>query len=208
MTSILWTSLLAVWAGLFQANPFPIQTDKAMKLVENDRLVVWDVMWSGKPLTIPKHDVDMAVVYLAPAAKLGKVLYINKGVSQQEETTGDSPRRAILVMLKDVKVPPLPLQTGLPPAFPRENGKKLQENDRVTFWEYEWRAGRPMPMHHHIRQAVAVFLADGQLRSVTPEGMVELTDTALGTVRAAAPGRIHTEEAVKGSPRAVIVELK
>jgi hypothetical protein len=208
MTSILWTSLLALWAGLFQANSSPIPTDKTTKVVENDRMVVWDVSWSGKPLTIPKHDLDMAIVYLAPPAKVGSVLYINKGVSRQEDGPTDSARRAILVMLKDVKVPPLPLKSGLPPAFPRENGKKLQENDRVTFWEYEWRPGKPMPMHHHIRQAVAVFLSEGQLRSVTPEGMVELSDTALGTVRAAAPGRIHTEEAVKGSPRAVIVELK
>ena len=208
MTSIIWTSLLAVWAGLSQAHPSPIPTDKTTKVVENDRMVVWDVSWSGKPLTIPTHDLDMAIVYLAPPAKAGSVLYINKGVSRQEDGPTDSARRAILVMLKDVKVPPLSLQPGLPPAFPRENGKKVQENDRVTFWEYEWRPGKPVPMHHHIRQAVAVFLSDGQLRSVTPEGMVELSDTTLGTVRAAAPGRIHTEEAVKGSPRAVIVELK
>ena len=44
--------------------------------------------------------------------------------------------------------------------------------------------------------------------SPIPTDTVELSDTALGTVRAAAPGRIHTEEAVKGAPRAVIVELK
>jgi hypothetical protein len=208
MTSVVWTSLLAVWAGLFQANPSLFPTDRTTKVVENDRMVVWDVSWSGKPLTIPKHPLDMAIVYLAPPEKAGRVLFINKGVSRPEDGPTDSARRAILVILKDVNVPPLALKPGLPPAFPRENGKKLQENDRVTFWEYEWQQGKPMPMHHHIRQAVAVFLSDGQLRSVTPEGIVELSDTALGTVRAAAPGRIHTEEAVKGSPRAVIVELK
>jgi hypothetical protein len=139
---------------------------------------------------------------------LGDILFQKRGVIHREEGITDSPRRGIVVELKDARVSPLPLKTGVPPAFPRENVKKLMENERVTFWEYQWLPGRPVVTHHHIRQAVAVFLAPGQLKSVTPEGMVETNDVALGTVRVEAPGRIHTEEAVKGSPRAIIIELK
>ncbi len=225
MTTIVWTSLLALWAALFQSYPPPFPRDNAVKVVENDRIIVWDVTWpKGRPTPMHNHDYDIAVVTIAPGAikttnpdgssqegapaKIGDILYQKRGVVHQEEGISDSTRRGIVVEFKDVKVSPLPLKPGLPPAFPRENVKKLLENDRVIFWEYEWKPGSPVPTHHHIRQAVGIFLAAGQLKSVTPEGMEEINDVALGTVRAAAPGRIHTEEAVKGSPRAVMIELK
>jgi quercetin dioxygenase-like cupin family protein len=225
MTSIVWTTVLALWAATAQSYPPPFPRENAAKVLENDRMVVWDVTWpKGKATAMHQHTSDVAVVFIAPGAtktttldgasnqnapvKVGDILFQNRGVIHREEGTTDSPRRGIVVELKDMKVAPLPLKPGVPPAFPRENVKKLMENERVTFWEYQWVPGGPVSTHHHIRQAVAVFLAPGQMKSVTPEGMVETNDVALGTVRAAAPGQIHTEEAVKGSPRAVIIELK
>lgn len=44
--------------------------------------------------------------------------------------------------------------------------------------------------------------------NLSPIPTDKATKVVEGTVRAAAPGRIHTEEIIKGSPRAVIIELR
>jgi quercetin dioxygenase-like cupin family protein len=208
-----------------QSYPPPFPRENAKKVVENERLVVWDVTWpKGKPTPMHQHSADLAAVFVAPGVvkvitpdgdsqigaptEFGDILFLSKGVIHQEEGVSDSPRRGILVELKDVNVPPLPPKPGIPLSYPREGGKKLDENSRVTFWEYRWMPGRPVPMHFHNKTAVTVFLEPGQMKSVTPNGMVETYDVAVGTVRVANPGRIHTEEAVKGSPRAIAIELK
>ncbi|MEI9811259.1 MAG: hypothetical protein WDO18_00665 [Acidobacteriota bacterium] len=70
------------------------------------------------------------------------------------------------------------------------------------------RRGVPTPMHFHDKDVVVMFLEDGDLKSTTPAGEVTLNPYKAGTIRFNARDRVHTEELVRGTERAIIVELK
>ena len=97
---------------------------------------------------------------------------------------------------------------GVPAAFPREGGKQLLDNARVAVWEYKWAPGSTVPMHHHTRDAIVVWFENGKLRSVPQSGSPSVIEAAVGTIRLSARGTVHSEQAIEGSPHAVIIELK
>jgi hypothetical protein len=113
-----------------------------------------------------------------------------------------------VVDLKDVSVPPLVNKTKYPLAFPRPGVKKILENNRVIIWDYTWTPGKPTPMHYHDKEVVVVYLAEGDLKSTTPDGQSVVNPISFGMTRFNAPDRSHTEELVKGAARAIITELK
>jgi hypothetical protein len=63
-------------------------------------------------------------------------------------------------------------------------------------------------MHFHDKEVVVVYLADGELKSTTVDGKTDVNVISFGLAKFNAPNRTHTEELVKGSARAIIVELK
>jgi len=115
---------------------------------------------------------------------------------------------AVVIELKDVKVAPIPNPTKYPLAFPRPNVKKVLENDRVLIWDYTWTPGVPTPMHFHDKDVVVCYLADGELRSTEPDGKAVVNPHYFGFTKLNAGNRAHTEELIKGTGRAIIVELK
>ena len=196
----------------------------ATKLLENERIVVWDVTWpKGQPTALHRHIYDMTGVYLAPGNRVitavdgskrpvttaaGGIIWQNKGLTHMEEGTSDEPLRAIMIELKQdapVGTDPSP---DLPPAFPRESAKQLLDNDRVRVWENVWPPGHPGPMHRHVRDNVVVWMADGKLRSTPKGGEPRVTEVRKFTVTYSARGNVHEEEAIEGSPRAYVFELK
>jgi hypothetical protein len=58
-------ALIAVLALLFQSQvlPPPFPRDGAMKLFENDRVVVWDVAWLKQAYPVHRHVYDYAGIY-------------------------------------------------------------------------------------------------------------------------------------------------
>jgi hypothetical protein len=184
---------LLLCAMLFQASP---QT--AMKpLIDNDRVTVWDV--TGHATVQP---VDAVVVSLS-----GNAAFLTKGTAPAaagEPNAG----RSIMIDLKDHPVAPIANTTGYPLAFPRPGSKKILENDRVIVWDFTWMPGVPTPMHFHDKDAVVVFLEDGDLSSTTPDGKVTTNSYTSGTVRFNTRDRTHTETLVRGKQRAIITELK
>ena len=85
----------------------------------------------------------------------------------------------------------------------------MLENDRLIAWDFTWKPGQIVPFHEENLDSVTVFLEGGTLRAVTAQG--EIKDTARrpgDVVFTAHRAETHTEEAVTGSPRAVIVQLK
>lgn len=71
-----------------------------------------------------------------------------------------------------------------------------------------WTAGKPTPMHFHDMDVVVVYLADGELKSTTPDGKIEVNPISFGLTKFNRPSRTHTEEVTKDSARAIIAELK
>ena len=217
-------TLLLLASSVQQELPHAFPRENAKQVVDNDRVTVWDVTWpKGKPTALHRHKYDLIGIDLVDATakvtgedgqsrnanlRVGAVAWLNKGTVHIEEGTSDTPRHAILIDLKDVKVAPLGNKTGLPPAFPREGGKKLFENDRVLVWDYTWTPGKPTVMHFHDKDVIAIYMENGELKSTTPDGQVTSNVFSFGDARFNSRNRSHSEELVKGKVRAIVVELK
>jgi len=213
-------------AAAVQAPPPPdaFPRDGAKQLIDNERVTVWDVVFEkGKPSGMHRHKYDMIGIDLADGvvrvtsaqgsvsttnARVGNVFWMRKGGVESQEGISDTPRHAIMVDLKDVRVPPLKNTTGFADAFPREGGKKLLENDRVVVWDYSWTPGKPTVMHFHDKDVVVVYLGNGDLSSTTPDGKTVVNSYSYGQAKFNPRDRTHSELLVKGSQRVIAVELK
>ncbi len=208
-----------------QSVPPPFPRDGVVKLAENDRVIVWDIRWTkGQPTPMHAHTLDVVAIFLdgavlrtttsdgttrtGAATHKGDAIFQRRGVVHTEEAMTED-GRAIGVELKDVAAPPpLASRPDLPPGFPRERAARVLDNERVTVWDYTWIPGQPVPMHFHDKDTVVVFIESGTIRSTDAEGKVTVTNRAFGEVSLNARNRAHTEEAIEGSPRAIVVELK
>jgi hypothetical protein len=200
----------------------------AVKLFENDRVMVWDATWPiGVDQPIHQHKYDMAGLYLrygqikvtslegkvtiAPSFETPRPLYQGKGVTHKEEAVGgpgDPERHAIMVDIKEYAPPPFTLKPGIEPAFPREGAKDAIDNPRVRIWDYTWLPKKPVAQHVHDKDSVEVFVDAGTLLTKTIDGHEQSKTVAYGDARFVPRGQVDTEEAVGGSPRAFIIELK
>jgi hypothetical protein len=170
------------------------------QLIDNQRVVVVEATSAnGKTVAAEPSKLDRVAIDLT---KPGNAVFIAKGASAQ------IPAHAIVVDLKDVKIPPIENKTGYPLAFPREGVKKVMENGRVIVWYYTWTKGKPTVMHFHDKDVVVVYLADGKLKSTTPDGQATVNTISFGLTKFNAPNRSHYEEVVEGSASAVMVEFK
>ena len=132
-----WFSL-----GLLLQSSYPpaFPRENATKVLENDRVIIWDAVWpKGKPTPMHLHTHDAVAVTIEDGAVTnktpdgvisggapslaGEALFRDKGVVHSEEGVSDKPRRVIAVELKDVMVPPTTKTRGFPNAFPRAGGK-------------------------------------------------------------------------------------
>jgi quercetin dioxygenase-like cupin family protein len=217
-------ALLLLLGASFQNLPHAYPREGAKRLIDNERVTVWDVtLEKGKPSPMHEHKYDLVGVDLSDAtvkvvnpdgtsqtgvAKVGQVVSLKKGTTHIEEATSATPRHAIVIDLKDAKVPPIENKSRYPLAFPRDGAKKVMETDRVIVWDYTWTSNKPTPMHFHDKDVVVVFMAEGQLNSTTADGKTTPQQISYGLARFNARDRIHSEELVKGAARAVIFELK
>lgn len=172
------------------------RAETAKQLIDNNRVTVREVTDATAP--VGSRDHDMVAVDLDTKT----AVFVAKG------STHATPKHGIVIELKDVSVPPLENKTGYPLAFPRPGVKKIVDNNRVFIWDYTWAPGKPTPMHFHDKEVVVVYLENGQLKSTTLDGKSDVNTLSPGLTRFNAPNRTHTEELVKGSSRAIIVELK
>jgi quercetin dioxygenase-like cupin family protein len=209
---------------LYQDLPSAFPREGAKLLIENERVMVWDVtLPKGRPTPMDRHRYDVVAVDLADATgqstapdgstraaatKAGQVLFQPRGVTHREEGTSDVPRHLVAVELKDVSISPISNNTGVVNAFPRENTTKLLENDRVIVWEYTWTPGKPSATHFHDKDAVVVFMGEGLLRVATPDGKSQTNPRSYGQALMSPRGVTHTEELVSGKAKSIVIELK
>ena len=223
-------SIIASWAailGLFvtQSYPPPWPRDGATKILENERVVIWDVTYEkGKPTAMHEHKLNLVGVFLAggvvkhtfpddtfrlsPSVKVGQAIFQKSGVVHTEEGVSETDCRGIIVELKKYPPPALETKPGVTPAFPRESAIKLLENERVIVWDYTWVLGNNPPPHMHDKDTVLVYIQPGKFLS-DPH-----SDTAGGVFRSFGEvvynnrNKIHASEAEESSPRAIVIELK
>ena len=218
---------LCLWAAASQAQSYPPPFPRvaAKKLLENDRVVVWDVTWpKGHPTALHQHRFDQLSVTLAGGtvkvtrlgqtavvnkSELGSVTLTAKGTVHVEEGLSDVAQRKIMVELKPSASASVNAGAGVAGAFPREGAVKVMENDRAIVWDYTWKPGQPARRHAHYLDSVTVFLEGGTIRTAGDRGAAQDTVRSAGeAVYSSASADAHTEEALRGSPRAVIIEIK
>ena len=166
------------------------QSASLKPIIDNNRVRVWE-----NRAPVATFDSDTVVVTAD-----GKVSFHKKGAQAVDAKE--------IISLKDASVAPLANKSGFPLAMERPGAKKVLDNARVTVWDYRWARNVPTPMHFHDKDVVVMFLEEGDLRSTTAKGDATLNAYQPGAIRFNARDRVHTEELVRGTQRAIIVELK
>jgi len=184
-----------------QTYPQPFEREGSTKVLENNRVIVWDVSWLQRAYPTHRHLYDYTGVYYAPGDRVivsqdgarrpthtnaWDTFFIRKGVTHSEEGASAEPLRAVMLELKE------PEPEGAPDTPSTGLGKKVRESNRVIIWEDILAQDTQPPAHHHEMDTVAVAFKEGQKPRVTY--------IKRGTVD-------HGEE-VAGADRAYFFELK
>ncbi len=195
---------LFVVAGQTQTLPPPFPRPNAVKLLDNDRVQVWNVAWpKGQPTPLHRHIYDITGIYIAPGDRMitavdgskrpvsnaaGGIVWQFKGLTHIEEGTSDNALRAVMIELKGdgpsgktVKPAGVPVFSG--------GAKPLLDNDRVIVWDYP---GTAAPVRHaHAGDTVVVWTEGGEGRAMFLPA-----------------GTVHTPEPISAGAKATIFELK
>jgi hypothetical protein len=203
--------------------PFPRAT--ATKLLENDRITVWDVVWPrGQPTALHRHVYDQVGTYYQRGGRVittpdgekrsavtdvGSLSTTRRGTTHIEEGTTDPPLRAVFIELKLQKPSGLPQAEAGAAAFPRAGAKQVLDDDRVTAWDYaSWAPGADTLMFQAARETIIVWLGDGSLRVTHRVGSPTVVQVKPGTMRHLDRNSGDTLEMTSGSPRAMFFEFK
>lgn len=200
--ALLWAASLAA-----QSYPPPFPRPGAIKMLDNDRVQVWNVSWpKGQQTPLHRHPYDMTGLYYAPGDRMitaadgskrpvstaaGGIIWQFKGLTHIEEGTSDDPLRAVMIELKgdgpSGKVRKVDKTAGVA-AF-TGNMMPLLDNERVTVWDHT----RPAQSarHRHPLDTVVVW-----------------TDGRTGHAVFMPAGTVHADEPIGAAMKATIFELK
>jgi hypothetical protein len=214
----------AVAVVAVQSHPPPFPRDGVTQLLDNDRVVVWRVEWApNRPTPMHEHALDLVGVTVegtqvrvalpdgttttGAVTKPGDVGFLGRGVIHVEEAVLPG-GLSVVVELKNQPPPVRPLRTGAPDAFPRDGAALVLDNARVAVWDYRWLPDRPVGLHLHHRDTVLVPIEAGDVEVRFQPGETRLTRMARGQAMYYSQAEPHSERAVAGTPRAILVELK
>jgi hypothetical protein len=206
-----------------QDLPPPFPRTNATKLLETDRINVWDIVWpKGQPTALHRHVYDQVGTYYARGGRLitatdgterrgmtevGSLSTTRKGTTHVEEGTTDPPLRAVFIELKkDAPSGAAAASVGAP-AFPRDGAKQVLDDDRVTAWDYTWTSGAQTLKYRAPLDTVVVWLGEGSAR-LAGKGAPTSFEVKPGTMRYLAKGADETLEVTSGSPRTLFFQLK
>jgi hypothetical protein len=207
------------------ALPPPFPRVNATRLLDTDRITVWDIVWpNGQPTPMHRHVYDQVGTYYAKGGRkitapdgtvrtnvteVGSLSTTRKGTTHIEEGNTDPPLRAVFIELKREKGSGLrDADVGAPSPFPREGAKQILDDDRVTAWDFTWTPGAQGLRYRPARETVVVWLGAGTLRVTQGAGAPSATEVNAGTMRHLARGANETLEMINGSPRVILFQLK
>lgn len=159
-----------------QTFPQPFDREGSNKVLENDRVIVWDVSWLQRAYPTHRHLYDYAGVYYASGDRIivsqsgerrsthtnaWDTFFIRRGVTHSEEGASAEPLRAVMLELKE------PAPAGAPATASTGLGKKVRESDRLVIWEDIAAQDTQPPAHRHEMDTVAVAFTSGQKPRVT-----------------------------------------
>jgi hypothetical protein len=208
--------------GPTQSYPPAFPRQNATKLLETDRIVVWDIVWpKGQPSPLHRHVFDQVGTYYQAGGRaitsvngtksenmtqVGNISTTRKGTTHIEEGTTDPPLRAVFIEMKTdtpsvpgAKQPLIPLRPG---------ARQVHSEERVTAWDFSWSGDRAPATTRYERNTLVVWLTPGTFRVRTDGGEVETVNVQPGSIRYHTSGSVESEELTGGSPRAIIFEFR
>jgi len=207
-----------------QTYPPPYPRTNATKLLETDRIAVWDMVWpKGQPSPMHRHVHDQVGTYYVAGGRaittpdgatrtnftqIGALSTTPKDTTHVEEGTTDPPLRAVFIELKLETSSGRPAATGESDAFPGTGAKELLNTERVTAWDRTWSAGAPGSAYVYPYDSVIVWLDPGTLRLTPKDGSPTIVHTTPGQMVYRTRGTIEALEVTEGSPRAYIFAIK
>ena len=202
--------------------PPPFPRKNATKLLENDRLNVWDIVWpNGEPTGLHRHIYDQVGTYYARGGRtittpdgearrnmteVGALSTTRMGTTHIEEGNTDPPLRAVFIELKHTEPSGLPAASVPASTLPSAAAKQVLDDERVTAWDVTWSAQSGVTVTA-TRETVIVWLAEGSARS-TRDGTSTTLPVKAGTMRHLERGSTESIAMVAGSPRAIVFQLK
>ena len=189
-----------------QTYPPPYPRAGVTKLLENARVVVWDVSWLKQAYPTHRHIYDFAGVYYTSGDRVivspegvrspnssvaWDTFFLRRGLTHSEEGASEQPLRGVFVELKEPQPAGAIDARTSPPAFPGASGKQLRDSDRVTIWELAPVPGPSGPPHLHARDAVIV-------------AFTKLKPTVTFVDR----GTVHSDDQTGGADRIFAFEVK
>jgi hypothetical protein len=200
--------------------PPPFPRANATKLLETDRIVIWNIVWpKGQPTAMHRHVYDQVGTYYArggrtitqpdgtarPAmTEVGALSTTKKGTTHIEEGTTDPPLRAIFIELKQERAAaPTGAAVAALPGW-----KEIYDEPRVRVWDVRLPGLADLPLSGAPGGSVLVFLDPGKAHRTDAMGKSADVTVEPGTMRYIAPGSREIHAAISGSPRVMVFELK
>jgi hypothetical protein len=224
------TLIVLVWAAVSGAVshgqqpsplPPPFPRTNATKLLENDRIVIWDVVWpSGQPTALHRHIYDQVGTYYARGGRtitspegvarqamteVGSLSTTRKGTTHVEMGNTDPPLRAVFIELKQ----DVPSGRGWRAEIgnaARPGVSQRSDDERVRVSDYTQSAGDFD--YQAASDTVFVYLGEGRLRLSGDGGVQRELRVSPGTMRFVTQGTRERETALEGAPRAIAFEIK
>ena len=212
---------LAISASLSQQYPPAFPRQNVTKLLETDRIVVWDIVWpKGQPSPLHRHVYDQVGTYYQTGGRaitpidgqrresttpVGNISTTRKGTTHVEEGITDPPLRAVFVELKR-ETPSAPRSNVSPPSS-RPGARQAHVEERVAAWDFTWSARDKDEVVTYDRDTLIVWLAAGAFQLKTGDAKAEVLNVQPGSIRYHPRGSVETERLTSGSPRAIIFEF-
>jgi len=179
----------------------------ATKILENDRVIVWQIAWLQQEYPLHRHRYDHIGVYYSPGDRIitsatgekreittpaWNLSFQPRDVTHVEQGASEEPLRAVFVQIKD-EIRPEGAATGDAPAFPTDHPVQRLDNERTTVWDFEAGSADTMSARHrHAHDAVVVsFDAMNQPH-----------------IRYVERGTVHDSDIAPGSSRGIVFEIK
>lgn len=146
--------------------------DGAIKVLENDHVIVWDIRWLKQDYPIHRHRYDHTGVYYSPGDRIitsteGEAREIHTdawnisfqlaGVTHTESGISDEPLRAVFIQIKRPVAGAIETNSSVP-QFPYDSPLERRSNERVRVWEYDGDfSSTANSAHYHANDAVVVW---------------------------------------------------
>lgn len=150
----------------------------AIKMLENEHVIVWDISWLQQDYPVHRHRYDHTGVYYSPGDRLitsseGEAREVHTpawnisfqlaGVTHTELGISDAPLRAVFVQIKRAVAGATTPDSALS-QFPNDAPLDRLSNERVRVWEYNASMIGPANLvdaniaeHYHNHDAVVVW---------------------------------------------------